>query len=104
MSVIWRAAKEVRPECARTGGRPKTRVLFVNSGILGLQSFSKHITESMRTLIDSASLRRAFGAAARADVVQRASPDDYRDKLRGIIQGVAQCGATTRRAGAPRRT
>ena len=47
MSVIWRAAKEVGPESARMGGRSKTRVLFVNSGILGLQSFSKYITEAM---------------------------------------------------------
>ena len=71
------------------------------SGMLIAPGDRAALALAMRTLIDSASLRRAFGAAARADVVERASPDDYRDKLRGIIQSVAQCGATTRRAGAP---
>ena len=81
----------------------RTRVLFVNSGILGQSTFSKFVREAMtfeaaalRKLIESPDLRHRLGRAAREQVLRDAHPDDYRRRLAGIIRTAADRPAVSR--------
>ena len=62
------------------------------SGLLVPPRDRSRLAAALRTLVDSATLRRDFGRAARADVARLASPEDYRAKLTALIQSVAPAG------------
>jgi alpha-maltose-1-phosphate synthase len=68
------------------------------SGLLLAPGDRQALAAALRSLIGSASLRHAFGAAARAHVIEHSSPGPYRDRLRSIIHDVAG----KRAASAPR--
>ncbi len=60
------------------------------SGLLVPRGDRTRLAAALRTLVDSATLRRDFGRAARAGIVRRASPRDYRAELSALIQAVAR--------------
>jgi len=59
------------------------------SGLLVPRGDRTRLAAALRTLVDSATLRRDFGRAARAGIVGRASPQGYRAELISLIQSVA---------------
>ena len=64
-------------------------VLPQRSGLLVPPRDPRAILEALRTLIGSAELRRQYGQAARAQVIERADPEEYRRRLRNLIRAAA---------------
>jgi glycosyltransferase involved in cell wall biosynthesis len=60
------------------------------SGLLVPAGDPAALAAALRRLIESPELRREFGSAARARVIQRSSPDEYRARLSDIIFTVAR--------------
>ena len=59
------------------------------SGLLVPPGDRARLAAALRTLVDSPTLRRDFGRAARVDVTRLASPDDYRARLSALVQSLA---------------
>ena len=59
------------------------------SGLLVPPGDRERLAAALRTLVDSPTLRRDFGRAARVDVTRLASPDDYRARLSALVQSLA---------------
>jgi glycosyltransferase involved in cell wall biosynthesis len=66
------------------------------SGLLVPPRDHAALAGALRRLIESPSLRRDFGQAARARVIKTSSPDGYREKLRAIIRDSAAKASAAR--------
>ena len=66
-----------------------------DSGLLVPPGDSAALARALRRVIESPELRRDFGRRARAQVIRRSSPDDYRARLKDIIFSVAHPQGST---------
>jgi glycosyltransferase involved in cell wall biosynthesis len=94
--VFSEAAAAGLPVVATMVNAVPEQVVHQQTGLLVPPMSPQALVEALRVVIGSAELRRTYGRAARARVLELSDPDEYRRKLRNLIRVAAAAPAARR--------